>query len=145
MRTLVFTVLAVFALNGPACADFKFNFDPETKRWDLSNGVIHGAFEFGADGKFQFRQVDHLQNGKVWKSSDRQPSSPIRVRLDSTTYDAATPYRLVDQHVDRPNAKTARQVIVLQDLQSTVQIELDLEMYESQPVLRHRVSVTNLR
>src|SRR5262249_5591562 len=49
-----------------------------------------------------------------------------------------------DQYAETPNAKTQRQVIVLQDLPRTAQIRLQLEMYEGQPVLRHQVTITNL-
>lgn len=145
MRTLIFGVLAALFASAPARAEFTFSFDSDTQRWDLSNGVIHAVFQLGPDGKFQFQQIDDLRNGGVWKASDTQPSSPIHVRFDSTTYDAITPFRMVNQHVETPDANAARQVIVLKDLKETVKIQLDLEMYTGQPVLRHHVSVTNMK
>jgi alpha-galactosidase len=137
-RKHVFAAVAVACLSWPVGA-------ATSNRWDLSNGVIHAVFEFGADGRFLFKQIDHLQNGVTWKASEHQPSSPIRMRFDTTTYDAGTSFRLLDQHVETPNAKTSRQVIVLEDLQWTLQFKVELEMYDGQPVLRQRVTVTNLR
>jgi alpha-galactosidase len=143
LRTFLFGVLALLAC-APARAEFNFSYNQDAGRWDLSNGVIHAAFHFSADGAFTFQRIDDLVNGGVWEAPDGIPSSPIRVRAGSATYDANTAYRLIEQHVETPDAKTRRQAITLQDLQGAVQIRIELDLYAGQPVLHHHIWVTNL-
>jgi len=145
MRTLGFVCFLTLGVGGRAqTADFHFDFNPDQLQWELSNGVIHSAFQLDAAGRFRLIQIDHLQNGVVWKAPAAGISSPIRARLGSTTYNGDTIFKLLDQHVESPSANISRQVIVLQDLQNTAKIRLDLEMYANQPVLRYHTSITNL-
>ena len=145
MRTLAFGLVAAITGGLPANAgDFSFVFDGNQLRWDLSNGVIHSAFQLDSAGRFGLIQIDHLQNGVVWKAPASQISSPIRAKLGRNTYDSNTFYKLLNQHVDSPDANSQRQVIILEDLKGTATIRLELEMYANQPVLRYRTSITNI-
>jgi alpha-galactosidase len=126
-----------------ANARFVFKYNPAQNRWDMSNGMVHAAFDIDGNGKFGLVQFDDMGNN-VWSSPSLTASSPISIQFGSTTYDATTAFQLVDQYVENPNATTQRQVIVLQDLNRAVQLEIDLEMYTSQSVLRHRVTITNI-
>jgi alpha-galactosidase len=144
MRALLVCLSCVAWTASPAGGGFSFQFNSSNHQWDLSNGVIHSVFRIGPDAKFVLVEIDHIPSGQIWKAADGEASSPISVRLGSATYNADTPVRLLDQHVENPDAKTARQVIVLADLGGSVQITLQLEMYSGQPVLRHRVAITNL-
>jgi len=143
MRALIFAVLGA-AAGAAQTPDFQFSFDPAQLRWDLSNGVVHSAFQLDSAGRFGLIQIDHLQNGVVWKAQLNQMASPMSVKLNANAYNASTMYKLLGQHVESPNANAQRQVIVLEDLNGTATVRLDLEMYANQPVLRYWTSVTNL-
>lgn len=145
MWTQRLVCLAVLAVAGAAQnAGFHFDFNSDQLRWDLSNGVVHASFQMDAAGHFGLGEIDHLQSGVTWRAPDAAGSSPIRVRLGSTLYDANTSFKLIAQYAEASDANTSRQVIVLQDLKNTAQFRVELEMYANQPVLRHHVSVTNL-
>ncbi len=109
----------------------------------MSNGIVHAAFDIDSSGKFGLVQFDDT-GSNVWSAPSLMTSSPISIQFGSTTYDATTAFQLVNQYVENPNATTQRQVIVLQDLKRAVQLEIDLEMYTGQRVLRHRVTITNI-
>ena len=122
---------------------FAYSYDPEQKRWDMSNGVVHAAFDLDGSGHFSLIQFDDT-GSNVWSAPPLVPSSPISLQFGPTAYGAATAFRLVNQYVDNPNPATQRQVVVLQDLNDTIQLELDLDMYLNQPVLRHHLTITNI-
>jgi alpha-galactosidase len=134
------TCFVAFAASGP----FQFSFDQKQSQWSLSNGVIHAEFQLTPHGIFQVNEINHLQNGVSWKAAPQDASSPISINLDGTVYDSKTHFKLISQRVVTPSAMEAQQIIVLQDFQGKVRIRLELDMYAGQPVLRHRVSVTNL-
>ena len=127
-----------------SAADLNFAFDANQLRWDLSNGVIHAVFQMDSAGRFGLAEIDHLQSGVTWRAPQEQTTSPIRVKLGENTYDSSTVFRLLGHHVESPDANTSRQVILLQDLQGTVRIRLDLDLSVDQPVLRYHTSITNL-
>ncbi len=143
---ILYTIILLTRLTSPhaaVTAPFSFTFDPNLKRWDLSNGIAHAAFQIDGNGRFGLIQLDDT-GSNVWSGPAATPSSPISIQFGSTTYDATTVFQLVSQHIENPNPATERQVVVLEDSNQTVQIELDLEMYSGQSVLRHRVTLTNL-
>src|SRR5579863_1506823 len=144
MKTFLWGALVLAGVALPLPAAFVYRFDPHAQRWDLSNGVIHSAFQLGPDGKFTLVEIDHIPSRTVWQAANGQASSPISLRLGATSYDANTPYSLVEQHVETPSPKARRQVIELEDLARTALIQVQLEMYEGQPVLRHRVGISNV-
>jgi alpha-galactosidase len=143
MRKFIIVLAGVLCVRASA-AGFNFVYDSNQLRWDLSNDVIHAAFQLDSSGRFGLLEMDHLANGVTWKSPAHAPASPIRARLGATTYDSTTSYKLLSQSVESPDANTQRQVILLQDLKGTADIRLDLEMTVNQPVLRYRTSLTNL-
>src|SRR5258706_9232220 len=143
MRTLRYSTLVFFATAFSARAELHFTYDSSAHRWDLSNGVVHAAFALDSDGTFQFKGLDSLTNGKSWIPAEGHPSSPIRVRLGATTYDANTHFKLLKQYVEKPAPTLYRQIIVLQDATKAVSIRVELSLYEAEPVLRHRLFVTN--
>jgi alpha-galactosidase len=143
MRTLRYTIVTFFATAVLAYGELNFTYDSNTHRWDLSNGVIHAVFALDSDGTFQFKGLDSRVTGKSWLPAEGRPSSPIRVRFGSTTYDANTHFKLLKQYVEKPSPNLYRQVIVLQDATKSVSIRVEFSLYEGEPVLRHRVFVTN--
>ena len=112
-------------------------------RWDMSNGIVHAAFSIDGNGKFGLVQFDDA-GSSVWSAPSFITSSPISIQFGSTTYDASTAFQLVHQYIENPNPTTQRQVVVLKDLNKTIQLKIDLEMYTGQSVLRHRVTIKNL-
>jgi hypothetical protein len=143
MRTLSYWILGLFSTAVLARADFNFSYDSDAQRWDLSNGVIHAAFQLGSDGTFQIKGLDSIATGTSWVPADSHPASPIHFRLGSTNYDAHTAFKLVKQYVEKPNPSVQRQVIHLQDAGKSVTVRLEFDLYDGQPVIRHYVSVTN--
>jgi hypothetical protein len=142
MRPVILTALIAGAASLVHAA-FAFQFDPQLQKWDLSNGVIRAVFALDDKSRFTLKELDDLTNGNMWGVPDGVASSPISVRMGGASYAAKTAFSLVDQYIERPNASTVRQVIVLEDLDNTAQIQVQLELYEGQPVLHHRVIVTN--
>jgi hypothetical protein len=126
-----------------ANSQFSFTFNLNLMRWDLSNGLAHAAFQIDGSGRFGLIQLDDTA-GNVWAAPPSTTSSPISIQFGSTTYDATTVFQLVSQRTENPNPTTERQVVVLEDSSKTVQVELDLEMYSGQSVLRHWMTITNL-
>jgi hypothetical protein len=103
MRTLRYTIVTFFATAVLAYGELNFTYDSNTHRWDLSNGVIHAVFALDSDGTFQFKGLDSRVTGKSWLPAEGRPSSPIRVRFGSTTYDANTHFKLLKQYVEKPS------------------------------------------
>src|SRR5258706_2692958 len=143
MRMLRSSILAFISTAFLAGADFNFTYDADAHRWDLSNGVIHAGFALGSDGTFQLKALDSLATGQSWLPAEGPPSSPIHVRFGATTYDANTHFSLVKQYIENPSPSLYRQVILLKDAAKSVSIRVELDLYEGEPVLRHRVFVTN--
>jgi alpha-galactosidase len=137
-------LLAATGVVSAANSTFNFSFNQQSRTWDLSNGVVHGAFQMTADGRFQLSEMDHLASGVKWQAAAGQPSSPVRVRVGGVTYDGTTQYKLISQRTQQIDSKTERQVIVLHDLKGQVRIQVELEMSAGQPVIRHHISVSNL-
>jgi hypothetical protein len=141
MRALLLVIL-LGLVTAPAHAAFALRFDPQMQQWDLSNGAIRAVLRLDRDGHFSLAELDQIASGQTWSAPQGEASSPVLVRMGSKTYDSSTLYSLVDEYTERPNANTVRQGIVLDDLARTARIQLQLELYDGQPVL-HRVSITN--
>src|SRR5215471_3219827 len=141
-RVLLFVYLAAVAI-APAYAAFSFQFDTQLQQWDLSNGIIRAVFRLAPDSHFTLVEFDDLASGQAWRAPNGQPSSPILVRMGATTYDAVSTFSLANEYIERPNSGSARQVIELDDLGHRVRIRLELELYDGQAVLHHRLTVTN--
>jgi alpha-galactosidase len=141
-RVLLFLSLAAAAID-PARAAFSFQFDPRLRQRDLSNGTIRAVFRLDRDSHFTMVGLENLAAAQVWRAPNGQPSSPILLRMGGAPFDAASTYSLAAEFTEQPNASTVRQVIVLDDLGHRVQIRLELELYDGQPVLHHHVTVTN--
>jgi len=144
---ILFAVILMTRVTAPQAAHattpFSFTYDPAQQRWDLSNGIAHAAFQIDSNGRFGLVQFDNTASN-VWTAPSLTTSSPISLQFGSTTYDATTPFQLVEQYALNPNSTTERQVMILEDLNKAIQIEIDLEMYTGQSVLRHRITITNL-
>jgi alpha-galactosidase len=124
---------------------FDLKFDAKQQQWSLSNGVIHTTLQLTPDGTFQLNEIDQVQNGTVWRAPIGQASSPISFNLDGTIFDSTTHYKLISQRAPKPSAAAAQQIIVLEDLEGKARIRIELDLYAGHPVLRHRISVTNLQ
>src|SRR5579863_990087 len=122
---------------------FSFLYNFNQNRWDMSNGIVHAAFQIDSNGKFGLIQFDDM-GGNAWSAPSLVTSSPISIQFGSKVYDGTTAFGLVNHYIQNPNPTTQRQVIVLEDLNKTIQLEIDLEMSVGQSVLRHRVTITNL-
>ena len=143
MRALLLFTIFFSVAFVPVYGAFAFQFDPQLQQWDLSNGAIRVVLRLDPDGHFSLAELDQLASGQTWLAPQGEASSPILVRMGSKTYDSSTLYSLVDEYTERPNASTVRQVIVLDDLAHTARIQLQVELYDGQPVVHHRVSITN--
>jgi hypothetical protein len=143
MRPILLLVAPALLCLSSAQAEFLF--DPEQSRWQLNNGRVEAVFQLTPAGTFEFQSIRDLQTGDSWTAPVGSLSSPVRLRVDSRWYGAQTPYRLLSQSIEEAPRGGSRQVIVLEDLQATGQVRLELEMYSDQPVLRSSVRFKNLR
>lgn len=126
-------------------AQFQFRFEAEQRLWTLSNGWLEAVFQLTPSASFQFLRLADLRSGDAWTASEGVASSPIRLQVDETLWDARTPLRLVSQAARAIPRGGYRQTIALRDSLGAGQVVLELEMYENQPVLRYRVRFRNLR
>ncbi len=126
-------------------AQFQFTFDDSTSRWSLSNGVVKATFRLNESNNFVFEQIAHLGNGNTWRATGGDPVSPIHFTLDGSTYNGSSQFTLLDQSTNCADPGRCEQIIILQDSVGPTRIQVHLEMYPKQPVLRHWISVINLR
>src|ERR1700683_1672770 len=68
---------------------FSFTYNPAQNHWDMSNGIVHAAFDIDGNGKFGLVQFDDT-GSNVWRAPSLINSSPISIQFGSTTYDATT-------------------------------------------------------
>ncbi|MBM3747647.1 MAG: hypothetical protein FJW34_17820 [Acidobacteria bacterium] len=135
----------LLCLPGMGRAEFQFRYDAEERIWTLSNGVLEAVFQHTPAQTFEFRSLSDLRTKDTWAPPDNIASSPIRLQVDGTLWDARTQWRLAAQ-TSRAIARGGyRQTIVLRDLLATGQVTLELELFENQPALRYRVRFRNLR
>lgn len=141
-RCLFGVLLAVSAFAQPG---FHYEFDAKTSTWKLSNGVAVAVFQLDSEGHFEFQSLSNVSRSVEWAAPEISGSSPIRFRIDDTTIDASTPFRLISEAARSIGRRGYRQTIVLEDLQGRARVSVDLEMFESQPALRYRIRFRNLR
>jgi len=112
--------------------------------WRLSNGVVEAVFDLSPEGYFEFRSFRHLHNGDEWKAPSSFRASPIQFRAGNTTYDAYTQFRLIRQSATAIPRRGYQQIIELEDAARLGRVTVELELFENQPVLRHRVRFQNI-
>ena len=118
-------------------------FDPQQNSWTLTNGWISAQVALSSSGTFSLRWLTDQVSGDVWTAPPGQASTPIRLQLGGQVYNESTPYTLSDQYTQSiPNG--IRQLIVLQDANSTLLITVVFDLYDNQPVLRYHLRVRNL-
>ena len=126
-------------------AEFRFAFDPDENRWQLSNGVIEANFQLAPDGTFQFQSLRGLTGQGTWNKANGNAASLIRLTVNGNVYNGRSRYRLVRQLTQAVERQGLRQSIVLIDENARLQFTLELTMYENQPVLEHRLLLHNLQ
>lgn len=141
IRTLILAALSTSC----TWAAFNFSFDPQSSEWTLNNGYAEAVFQLEPGGTFAFIRVQQLQTGDVWTPPPGIRSSPINLNVAGYPVDADTPFTLVSQSARAIARRGYRQTIVLEDLDHTGRVQLELEMYQNQPALRYRVRYRNLR
>lgn len=135
-------VLGLFArISG---ADLQFGYDTTSKTWTLSNDVATAQFDLSSVGQFRFRSFGLRDRTVVWTADAARLSSPIKFTLDKTAFGGSTRWTLLSQ---KPLCATTSctQLIRLRDSTKVVDVELAITMYRGQPVLRHEITVTNLK
>ncbi len=138
-------IAACLLLPAMSQAEFRFAFDPDENRWQLSNGVIEANFQLGSDGTFQFQSLRGLTGQGTWNKADGNAASLIRLTVNRNVYNGRSRYRLVRQLTQPVERRGLRQSIVLIDENARLQFTLELTMYENQPVLEHRLLLHNLQ
>ncbi len=144
MRWGVFVLLSLVC-RGALWADFKFHFDTGDRSWSLNNATAEAGFRLSPAGHFEFLEFFDTRTGEGWGPARTFRSSPIQLRVEDRTYDAYTPFRLVEHSSRAIGRGGYRQTIVLEDLEGRGRVTVDLDMYEGHPALRYRVRFRNLR
>ncbi len=116
-----------------AQASIRFDFDEETTRWRLANGVIEAVFQLNPRGAFQLVEMKHLASGDVWAGGS---NAIMRFRVNDTWLNAQTGFTLRSQTSQSIARGGRRQTIILMDASRTAHLAIDLEMYEGEAVLR---------
>jgi hypothetical protein len=124
---------------------FSFEFDADNRRWTLSNGDVEAVFDLTPEGSFRFRRFTNPASGDSWTALEGVPVSPIRIETNESYYDAGTSFRLLSQSAYEIARDGYRQTIALEDAGHSARIDIDLEMYADQPVLRTAVRFQNLK
>ena len=145
MPARIILIAACLLLPALARAEFRFAFDPDENRWQLSNGVIEANFQLAPDGTFQFQSLRGLTGQGTWNKANGNAASLIRLTVNGNVYNGRSRYRLVRQLTQPVERQGLRQSIVLIDENARLQFTLELTMYENQPVLEHRLLLHNLQ
>jgi len=119
-------------------------FDEEAARWQMSNGVVSASFRLSPEGAFQFQEFRELRSGEVWRQPQGRSSGLFRFRVGDQWWDAGSGYRLLAQRGESLSRGGYRRSIILQDVSRRLEVTVDLEMYERQPVLRFGTRVRSL-
>lgn len=136
--------MAVLAASAAWCqAPFDYRFDPSQNLWQLDNGVVVAVFQLSGAGQFQMKSAG-LMNSVAWTAPPNQSCSPISFALDGQVFDASTQYSLIEQHTLTTSRGGYRQVIVLGDSKNRAKVELNIDLFPSQQVIRFRTIVTNI-
>ncbi|MFB3827999.1 MAG: alpha-galactosidase [Bryobacteraceae bacterium] len=135
-------LFALFLTSLTAAAQFRFAYNRAAGTWTLQNDVARAVFALDGSGLFSFRSFENLVSNEIWTAPSG--TSPIRLQAGAETLDAATAFRMTAQSARSISRNGYRQTIVLEDLRAAGRIQLELEMYAGQPVLRYRVRFRNL-
>src|SRR5579883_69866 len=133
-------LIAALLLAETASFAAQSTFDATTNRWTLSNDVIQVSLHLNSAGNFLTESIINLVTGDTWNSVTAAPSSLIHLQAGSEVFDASRQYILLDQYTDTLKPAGVRQYIVLQDVNGVAQITVALDLYDTQPVLRHSVN-----
>ncbi|SPE42930.1 Glycoside hydrolase, clan GH-D [Candidatus Sulfopaludibacter sp. SbA3] len=119
-------------------------FDANQNVWSLTNGVVEATFQLTADGHFVTQSIASLQSGDLWTAAPGQPSSLIHFQAGNDVFDAHRQYTLSDQYTQPINPSGVRQVIVLNDINGAATITVNIDIYDTQPVIRYSLRYRNL-
>ncbi len=128
-------------LSALAAAAVEISFDQKAQRWHFANGLIEADFRITPQTTFNLEQMREVATGRVWQAAPG--TAPFRLRLNQTMIDGTSSFSLIDQ-AKTCDAKGCTQSIQLLENGGTVELVLEIAMYEGQPVLRHRATVTNI-
>lgn len=139
---LLFLFPLLFSPVEAARPGFSFQFDSSARKWTIANGTVTAVFELTPSGTFRMLQAG-LDN-EPWMASATHVSAPFSFTWNGQKFDGRGPYTLVDQYTLTTARNGMRQVIALTDNEGKVRIELHLDLFLNQPVLRFRSVLTNL-
>jgi len=145
MAARIFLIIASLFLPAIARAEFRFAFDPDENRWQLSNGVIEANFQLAPDGTFQFQSLRGLTGQGTWSKANGYAAALIRLTVGGNVYNGRSRYRFLRQFTTPIDRQGLKQSIVLIDENARLQITVELMMYENQPVVEHRLLLHNLQ
>ena len=141
----VLTLMLSLGAAAVSAAQPAARFDPDQKRWSLSNGWIKTDFRLTPPGNFILESMSDLRTGDTWTAPEGVTSSMWRLRAGGVWFDGATPMRLVKYATEGVEPDGMRLTIVLQDMAGLGRFDLNLELYANHPVLRYHTRFTNLR
>ena len=142
MRTFLAIVVGIAAAASATAAAFDYKYDATQNRWDLNNGTVTAVFELTQSGYFQIDQIG--LPGQPWSAPAAGHTSPIRFALNDQIFDSSTQYTLLEQHTETTTRNGMRQVITLLDSQALAKVQVHIDLFRGQPVVRFRTLVTNL-
>jgi hypothetical protein len=138
--------LCLFGFLAPSAqAEFQYRFDPVRRAWSLKNGAIEAAFRLTERDTFELERLADLRNGDQWTSPAGVPASPVDLEVGGAHLSAETRFRLVGHSARSIDRRAYRQTIVLEDAGRLGLTQVELELYEGQPVLRYRVRFRSMQ
>ena len=97
-----------------------------------------------ADSTFRWVDLADSSGYTLWEASPAEPSSPIEVRIDNTSFNARSPLRFLNQQPFPVKNGVKGLGLVFHDPTDQFEFVLHFEIHPGHPVLHHQLSVKNL-
>ncbi|MBM3761108.1 MAG: hypothetical protein FJW36_12765 [Acidobacteria bacterium] len=113
---------------------FRFSQD---SGWSMGNDQFRARFRMDADSTFRWVDLADSSGYTLWEASPAEPSSPIDVRIDNTTFNARSPLRFLNQQPFPVKNGGKGLALVFHDPADQFEFVLRFEIHPGHPVLHH--------
>ena len=111
-------------------------FDASRSRWTIDNGSLRAIFELDPAGRFGLLSLEDRRTGDAWKAAGAL-SSPIKFATTAVEFNDTTRWKLISTDERQIERGGVRHTIVLREAAGRGVVELWLETFAGNAVLRH--------